>query len=156
MARDAIEVADHFIARSGNTKTQLQIQKMTYFAHGFMLGVFGIPLIYDRVEAWDWGPVIPSLWSRFKRYGSDIILAKAVPPAIPFTPQETEILDAVWNHYGRYCGYYLSMLAHDDGSGRETPWASCHVQGENRRIPDNVTQQYYRQVCESMQRAPTA
>ena len=156
MARDAIEIANHFIARSGNTKTHLQVQKMTYFAHGFMLGVFGIPLIRDRVEAWEWGPVIPSLWKRFKKYGSDIILAKAVPPVIPFTPQETEILDAVWNHYGRYCGYYMSGLTHDDRSGRRTPWASCHVKGENRHIPDSVTQHYYRKVYESMRQTPAS
>ena len=146
MPRNAVEVADHFIYKSGNTKTQLQVQKMTYFAHGFMLGMHGTPLIHDRVEAWSWGPVIPSLWKRFKRYGSDIILAKTAPPAVPFTVQEMEILDAVWNRYGKYCGYYLSQLAHDDGSGRRTPWSSCHVPGENRRIPDHVTQQYYRQL----------
>lgn len=156
MTRDAIEIADHFIARSGNTKTHLQVQKMTYFAHGFMLGVYGIPLIHDKVEAWDWGPVIPSLWKRFRRYGSDIILAKPRPPREPFTDREQEILDAVWNYYGKFCGYYLSSIAHDDGSGRETPWARCHVRGKNRPIPDDTTEQYYKQLCESMQRAPAA
>ena len=150
MVRTAIEIADHFIERSGNTKTQLQIQKMTYFAHGFMLGVHGVPLIHDKVEAWDWGPVIQSLWTKFRQYGSDIISAKPRPPKTPFTSEEQEILDAVWNYYGRFCGYYLSDIAHDDGSGRETPWASCHVQGENRQIPDSITEQYYRQLCKSM------
>ena len=146
MARDAIEVANHFIHRSGNTKTNLQILKMTYFAHGYMLGWFGKPLVCDRIEAWDWGVVIPSLYERFKRYGSDIILAKTAPPAIAFTAQEMEILDAVWNHFGRYDGYHMVTIAFKDTRGVQTPWAVCHVKGEKRPIPDHVTKEYYAQL----------
>ena len=149
MARDAIEVANHFIHRSGNTKTNLQIQEMTYFAHGFMLGVFNMPLICNRIEAWDWGVVIPSLYERFKKYGSDIILAKTMPPAIAFTAQEMEILNAVWNHYGRYDGYYLSQLATEEVRNHlQSPWATCHVRGEKMPIPDDITKKYYRRITE--------
>ena len=76
MPRNALEIADEFIRRSGNTKTNMQIQKMVYIAHGYMLGAYGRPLISENVEAWKWGPVIPSLYRRFKKYGSDLITSK--------------------------------------------------------------------------------
>ena len=52
MSRLAKEIADEFIRRSGNCKTNMQIQKMVYIAHGYMLGVYDRPLIVDPIEAW--------------------------------------------------------------------------------------------------------
>ena len=146
MPRNALEIADEFIRRSGNTKTNMQIQKMVYIAHGYMLGAYGRPLISENVEAWRWGPVIPSLYKRFKKYGSDLITAK--PGRRPnFDAEEERVLEYVWGNYGKYCGYYLSQITHGKESDDKTPWKNHYVDGSKVVIPDHSIWEYYRVLC---------
>ncbi len=61
---DARNVANQLIDRSirdGNSLTPLQIIKLVYFCHSWMLGFHGVPLVTQRVEAW-------KKWSRICRY----------------------------------------------------------------------------------------
>lgn len=146
MTRDAIEIADEFIRLSGNTKTNMQIQKMVYIAHGYMLGAYGRPLISESVEAWKWGPVVPSLYKRFKKYGSDLVRAR--PGRRPdFDAEEERVLEYVWNKYGKYCGYYLSQITHGIGSDDRTPWKGHYADGSKNAIPDRTIYEYYHGLC---------
>lgn len=50
--------------------TNLELQKVLYFAHMLYLGEHeGKPLVDQDFEAWEYGPVIPSLYHHLKRYG---------------------------------------------------------------------------------------
>ena len=95
--RTALDVANHFVECSGYTKTNLQVMKLTYISHGYMLAIYDEPLIYDEVEAWDHGPVIPAAWHEFKKWGSRIIERIRYIPD-PFNNEEKEILDGVFKH----------------------------------------------------------
>ena len=54
--------------------TNLSIQKVIYFCHMFYLGANnGKPLIDESFEAWDYGPVLPSLYHKLKMFGADPI-----------------------------------------------------------------------------------
>src|ERR1700736_6544090 len=69
---DARAVANYFLQRAnaeGIPITPMAIQKLVYFAHGWMLAVYGRPLINQRIEAWEYGPVIRDLYQQFKRFG---------------------------------------------------------------------------------------
>jgi len=140
----ALDVANYLIAYSGYTKTNLQIMKLTYIAHGYVLAIHDRPLIQDNVAAWERGPVIANVYHAFKRWGSRVIGRTTYTPK-PFGEEERQVIDAVFASYGRYCGYYLSQITHEDGD-RETPWRQCYVQGKNAWIPDEVTKEYYEKV----------
>src|SRR5271154_4906780 len=76
MAYNAKQIATEFIQLAnadGKKLTPMQLQKLVYFAYGWYLAITGERLIDERVEAWQWGPVIPSLYSAFREYGSDPI-----------------------------------------------------------------------------------
>lgn len=56
---------------SGWSVSNLQLQKILYISHMYNLGVTeGDPLITDNFEAWDYGPVIPTLYHEVKGFGS--------------------------------------------------------------------------------------
>ena len=151
MVHDALDVANHFLALSRNTKNQLQIQKLVYFAHGHMLGMYGVPLIRDPIEAWDWGPVVPNLWRKFRRFRAlGTITTKPRPPKAPFSNKEYDALDRVWNRYGEYEGEDLARLTHDDQKHGPTPWELCD---RNERIGDDSIKEYFGRVCAQLKAA---
>jgi hypothetical protein len=52
---------------------QMQVQKLVYIAHGWMLGLASEPLVDREPEAWERGPVFPSLREHIKLSGSKLI-----------------------------------------------------------------------------------
>jgi uncharacterized phage-associated protein len=63
MATGAHTVANRFLELAeaeGRSLTPLQLMKLVYIAHGWMLGIHQRPLIKDHIEAWKLGPVIPT------------------------------------------------------------------------------------------------
>ncbi|MDP8989584.1 MAG: DUF4065 domain-containing protein [Acidobacteriota bacterium] len=132
----------------------MKLQKLVYYAHGWNLAISNVPLINECVEAWEYGPVIPSIYHAFKRFGSGDITEKATrPEMIDFntlrflTPtvedQDTiEFLKAVWDGYGDLSAIQLSNLTHQPG----TPWSTIYAQNQGRKgvdIPDALIREYF-------------
>ena len=72
----ALGVADRLIHLSLEDEmsvTPMQVQKLTYFCHAWMLGLDGVPLFRDAVEAWEYGPVIRELYHQLRHYGGRCI-----------------------------------------------------------------------------------
>lgn len=154
---NALSVANYFIelAHKENRPIHLLgLVKRVYIAHGFSLAMLDKPLIdprFDRVEAWKYGPVIPSVYHSFKQYKASPITEPTVimecdenftPTFI--TPTLTDekakmIVEMVWSRYRNYTDSQLVSLTHREG----TPWGACYVPGENREIPDRFTKFFY-------------
>ena len=76
----AIAIANYLLARDHEARARgerpppmspMKALKLAYYAHGWYLGLTGRPLVTDeQVEAWDWGPVFPSLYHAAKRFGN--------------------------------------------------------------------------------------
>ena len=72
MKNNAIAIANYFIdkansvQRQENDLTLLRLVKYVYIAYGFALAILKKKIIderFDKVEAWKYGPVIPSVIS---------------------------------------------------------------------------------------------
>lgn len=144
-SRPALDVANYFIHRSGYSKTHLQIQKLTYMAHGYALAILDKPLFNDRVEAWYYGPVMPAVCEKFEDWENNPIGRVSGDISVEFDAREKKLLDTVFRNFGHFCGFYLVQLTHKD-SKRETPWQQCYRKGERKVIPDVITKAYYAQV----------
>lgn len=60
-------VADYFITNAVGSLTPLQVIKMVYIAHGYSLALLDEPLVEEAVEAWRYGPVLPSVYHTVKK-----------------------------------------------------------------------------------------
>ena len=145
------------IARAdGSTLSQMKLQKLVYMAHGWNLAILGTPLIEDTVEAWQYGPVIPTLYSEFRGFGSSPITEDAtiasinentfsilyeVPRIRDEDHNTRNLIKNVWQRYGELTGPNLSDLTHRAG----TPWsetfrhAQAHLVINNDLIKEHFT-----------------
>lgn len=72
---DALEVSRHIINYSNDAGygiTALELQKLLYFVQAYFLIKKGKPCFRDDIEAWDFGPVVPSVYREYKRYGGSM------------------------------------------------------------------------------------
>jgi len=143
----AIIVADEILRiakRQGKSLTPMQLVKLTYIAHGWALAILGRGLFSYRIEAWKYGPVIPSLYYETKRFGRSVIPADLIDEDIQSVlPKEiVDFLEDVVNKYGHLSGIALSSLTHREGS----PWHQVYKKGVmNIRIDDDRIQNYYKE-----------
>jgi uncharacterized phage-associated protein len=75
MAYKVLDIANkiiHFVSDSnaGDLISNMKLQKLLYYQQGFHLAYFGKPLFEEDIEAWMYGPVVPSVYSHFKTEGS--------------------------------------------------------------------------------------
>jgi uncharacterized phage-associated protein len=119
---DAINVAELFLSwahRDGDLITNLKMQKLLYYAQAWHLVNFNKkPLFNDGIEAWDFGPVIPSVYHEYKTFGY-----RPIPHAItkneeaPFTPDQMEYLELLYDKFIRFSAHELVNMSHN-----EDPW----------------------------------
>jgi len=53
--------------------SNLRLQKLLYFVQLYFLMCRNTPCFSGRMEAWDFGPVVPEVYHKYKRFGSMII-----------------------------------------------------------------------------------
>jgi uncharacterized phage-associated protein len=140
-------VAEYFLYLADaekRTLTPMQVLKLVYIAHGWQLGFYGRPLVNESVEAWQYGPVIPSLYHRYKCYGSNPIEECPAEKPNGFTPQEEgNTIEQVWKGYGQRSGISLSSLTHEPG----TPWdITVKQSGLGAVISNDLIEDYYRRL----------
>jgi uncharacterized phage-associated protein len=131
----------------------MEMQKLVYFAHGWMLGVYERPLISQRVEAWDYGPVISDLYHAFKHFGNLPITQPAksaqmtgrafhvTQPEFPKhqDPQVASLLDRVWATYKHFTAIQLSNMTH----APDSPWSTARKNNQPF-IDDDLIKKYFR------------
>ena len=163
MKTNALSVANYFIElaqKEGKPIHLLGLVKRVYIAHGFALALLGHGLLdprFDKVEAWKYGPVIPSVYHSFKQYKANPINEQTVVMTwdeenmhpVFETPnltdkEEKRIVKMVWKRYSSYSDNELVTLTHVKG----TPWDMCFIKDENVAIPDILTEDYYRRLIE--------
>ena len=136
-------VCKYICEKSGWSLTNLELQKILYLAQMFYMGRHnGARLVDAKFEAWDYGPVEPSLYHRAKVYGSDPV-KDLFYNALGFneTDPRKKVLDDVCNKFiGFGAGDLVDITHWDEGA-----WAKHYVpRARHIKIPDGDIWQEYR------------
>lgn len=122
MSYFAATIANAFIdiaIDNGFYLTNIKLQKLVYFAHGWYLAFTGTPLIDDDVQSWKYGPVIQSLHYELKHYGTDPITKKIhTDENIVYKSEDWNFLCSVYRKYSIFSPAQLIAMTHEHGS----PW----------------------------------
>ena len=126
----AIDVANFII----NTipVDNLKLQKLLFYSQAVHLVLTkGIPLFSDRIEAWMYGPVIPSVYKKFKKYGFEQI-PQSQNSTAALSEAEIKSINIVIGFYGNMSGVQLIARTH-----AESPWQDAYVQGKRNILISN-------------------
>ena len=114
---DVQNVAKFFLScideEAGDHITHLKLQKLIYYAQGFHLAMYDTPFFKDPILAWDHGPVVKTIYEKYKEYGS-----MPIPPDREsdldevFTEQQRALLEDVCNVYGQFSAWKLRNMTH--------------------------------------------
>ncbi|WP_320196817.1 Panacea domain-containing protein [Agrobacterium rosae] len=135
MAYDARVVANFFIEiawREQNSLTHLSLQKILFFAHAWHLGKFDQPLVGQKFEAWQYGPVIRVVYDQLKVCGKkpiDRVLKKLDPasgewitPTELFSSEEKSFLYELFQYYSKFHAGTLVDLTHTKSGPWDKVW----------------------------------
>lgn len=160
----ALWVSDYITAIGEGMLTPLHILKMTYMSHGYTWAIAEHPLISNKVEAWKYGPVYPTIYEALSDYGSHAVeslhycgtklsLKDKIHERIKylgdvFTEKEKEVIDSVVEAYKNWTGGELIALMHRKG----TPWHQHYIKDYTGIIiPDEDTKNYYTRLVNERQ-----
>ena len=132
---NVFQIADFFLgtleAEKGDSITPLKLQKLVYYAQAWHYTIFDKPLYDEKIEAWTHGPVVKTLWDRFKKTPKDASIDTKILDSdiVEFSDSTLTLLSEVNKIYGEHSGSYLEYLTHS-----EKPWIMARG-----KLPIHVT-----------------
>lgn len=124
--------------------TNMRLQKLLYFAQGFVLGRNGKPLFADPFHALPYGPVCLDIYGMLKQYANDTIPISAGEQNLESLDPAFDVrdyLDIVMRWANNYTTWQLVGKSHVEGG----PWARIWVPGTiwYREIPLTLIASYF-------------
>lgn len=126
----AIDIARYIINwyRKNNMPiSNLKLQKLLFFVQAECLvdSQLHSACFSDDIEAWKYGPAVPSVYRAFSNYLSGPILSSVEPNILPEGRYKI-IIDKVINRYIDYDAWRMVELSH-----QETVWINAYYQDDN-------------------------
>lgn len=150
MPYSAAKIANRMLRRAhdrGEELSPLKLLKLVYIAHGWSFPFTGEPLLSEPAQAWQYGPVVPSLYHAISRFRANPVEGY-VPDTDPqeLSAQAATLVDNVYDTYSPYSAVQLSNMTHMPN----TPWSEAwNAQGRNAIIPNDRIAQHYQHLRET-------
>ena len=122
----------------------MKLQKLLFFAYGWYAGTADKRLFEEEFEAWPYGPVIPEVYRRYKRYGAGEIDERGKKRNLGDPNAHLMVDDAV-REYGVASDIGLSNITHEKGSPWDQVWKDSDTSLRCREIiPFHIIRDFYR------------
>ncbi len=113
------KIADYFICtidrEAGDSITHLKLQKLLFYAQAWSMVLFDKTLFEEDFQAWLHGPVLPSIYEKYKKFGYETIPLSNFDNDL--SKEIIELLEDIKGVYGEKSAKYLEDLTHS-----ELPW----------------------------------
>lgn len=134
------QIAEYFLKLANKDLdegiTPLKLQKLLYFAQGHYLALHDEPLFDEEIQAWEHGPVVPSIYHEYKNNGSSYIQYSPSNSQEEVNADTQKYLDEIFQLYGQYSAWKLRNMTHETD-----PW----IDAENGTISQEQMKTYFKQ-----------
>ena len=152
-----LDVCRHTINYSNDMNygiSNLKLQKVLYFIQAFFLISTSEPCFKEKIEAWDFGPVVPEAYREYKQFGSSNI--PRVSYIVEFDSEDIwnstvkryednsiceddqKRIEEVVDKFSEYSATDLVAITHD-----QAPWKDAYVPRMNNEITVNAIKEYF-------------
>lgn len=119
------QIANYIVTHLGEI-TPLALEKLLSFANGVNYALNGKQLIPNESQAWAHGPVYPSIYAKYKKYGykpiDNGICSSHGCMLSKLSGDEIRAIDMVMKTFGLYSPKILEMISHS-----QTPWREKRI-----------------------------
>ncbi|EFG27913.1 Panacea domain-containing protein [Fusobacterium periodonticum] len=137
---DALDIAKYIIRWCDKNKlriTNLQLQKILFFIQKESIRKRGYGIFSNRIEAWQYGPVVPDVFYQFAGFGAMKLvlyedLFSDVSPKDIIDDQSKEIIEGILREYIHVSPWDLVAKSHVSNGA----WANSISMGEKYPITD--------------------
>ncbi|MBR0101270.1 MAG: DUF4065 domain-containing protein [Treponema sp.] len=139
VAKDILKIAeDH-----NEFVSNLKIQKLLYYAQAwYMVNNNGSLLFDDVIEARKFGPVVPSVYEKFKRFKRNPIkIVIKENELVELTEEQKDYLKSFYEDFMPCSTTELISMTHN-----EKPWQEAYALGLNTPISTKTMYSYYSQM----------
>lgn len=141
---NATEVGKYFYNKN-NDLTEIQIQKLTYYAYAWSLALNDKRLFEESPQAWIHGPVFRTLYDSMK----ELSFYEINEYSTINIPENKRFLDMIYRLYGKYTGIQLENMTH-----METPWKNARIglkpnERSTKELSDKDISEYYKGLLTS-------
>lgn len=164
MTFDARQVANFFLdlaEERGASLTTMALLKLIYYAHGWYLAERNQPLIKNRFEAWEYGPVVKVVYKQFRSKSDEPIKGRAYfydpisrekeKAQHNFSNDVASFLLAIFEEYARHHAFTLSDMSHETGGPWDKVWNDAsHIVNPGMVISNEEIKQYFRRCASSL------
>lgn len=138
MAYRALEVAKYVINHEHERKreiTNLRLQKLLYFVQAKVLVETGNPCFDDEMEAWEFGPVSPSVYHRYKFFGAWNLMEEQDAPKLP---EKSTMINEMLDRCADYQTWELVDITH-----MQRPWIEAYKKGKGTVIHNSDIRDFF-------------
>lgn len=142
---DALSVARFIVDYcndDNNGITNLKLQKILYFVQAEFLVSKNTPCFIDPIEAWDFGPVVPVVYHKYKNCGSAFIPNNPYDTMLPYYQEidsaDSDIIVSMVDELADYSAYQLVQITHN-----QDPWRNAYAHGRGYPISNRDIKKYF-------------
>lgn len=136
MYYSALNVAEYIIQRcndQGKLISNLKLQKILYFVQAEFLVAIGDVCFKDEIVAWDFGPVVPCVYHRYKVYGSASIPCLYDYDQYRISNADLQIMNGIIDECARLSASQLVDITHS-----QTPWQDAYRSFNKIITPESI------------------
>lgn len=104
-------MADDYGAES---LSNVKLNHLLYYAQGAFLSIMGRPLFEEDIVAGEQGPVVESVYHKYKRFGAEGIDFEEDFPHDSYTETEDALLAEIYDTFGRFSAWKLRHMAREE------------------------------------------
>ena len=138
---DVLLIARYIIKKCNEMNkviSNLKLQKMLYFVQAEFLVVKKKPCFSGRIEAWDFGPVVPEVYHRYKVYGNASIPYTITTTLSGITERDCVLLDGIIEECSKYSAAKLVEITH-----KQAPWIEAYHSKSSNIITNQSILRYF-------------
>lgn len=121
IANSKIDQIANYIIVHLNEVTPLALEKLLYFCNGINYSINNEQMIFEPCQAWQHGPVYPTVYSKYKKYGykpiDNGICSNHGCVISLLQDSEIKVIDLVIKTFGLYSPKTLEIISHS-----QDPW----------------------------------